>query len=45
MERAFPQMFLFGADDENDERRVGQGPPLTETEVRLTRDLQAAGFL
>ncbi|KAJ3559650.1 hypothetical protein NM688_g222 [Phlebia brevispora] len=43
MGRAFPEMFLFRADDENDERR--QDPPMNEAEARLARDLRAAGLL
>ena len=45
MGRAFPQMFLFRADDENDERREHELRPMTEEEVRLTRDLRSAGLL
>lgn len=44
MNRAFPEIFLFRAEDENDERRE-QRPPMTEADERLTRDLRAAGLL
>ena len=44
MARAFPEMFLFRAEDENDERRE-EAHVLTETEARLARDLREAGLL
>lgn len=43
MERAFPEIFMFRTEDENEERR--EDHPMSEAEERLARDLRSAGLL
>ncbi|PSR79016.1 hypothetical protein PHLCEN_2v7203 [Hermanssonia centrifuga] len=42
---AFPDLFGFSADDENHERQLVDGRPMTESEARLARDLRDAGLI